>query len=246
MAGRKSKSHKAQKTGGKPRLAPNTRLSGNPPSADAPAATDPQNLVNALMKPDDGRPTADEKAGVEDQSIPQEDPKKQWWYRVPNSKSRKLAEKIAILDARLMDDASIAKKLGIKESTVAQTRYIARKNGWWDVDDNPIDLETELALTIDRKIVRNISAALDGQMTNWQNHEMTIAAAKGRGIFKNHEKASVEHKQLTPVAIQIVMPPLAESQQRVEIPEHMVGGVPAYEEGQIVEHPVLPPASSEQ
>lgn len=197
-----------------------------------PAATDANSA--ALIVPPSTEAKADDNPLL---TVPVEDPTKQWWYRAPDSKVRKTAEKIFIMRAAGRDDTQIAKKLDSTPASVRQMVYIARKNGWVDDGDEPIDLELDLALTVDRKIVRNISAALDGQMTNYQTHEMTIAAAKGRGVFKNHEKSEVTGAAaMTAVAIQIIMPPVgAEDQQigGVDIPDNMVGGVPAYLEGEV-------------
>jgi hypothetical protein len=130
----------------------------------------------------------------------------------------------------------IAKKLGRTEATIRQIVYLARKNGWFDGDDEPVDLEAELAVNVDRKVVRNINSALDGNMTNWQTHEMTVAAAKGRGIFKNHEVSKQDGASpLSVVAIQVVMPPLAAGDQMPAITDDQMGGMPAYVEGDVDE-----------
>ena len=232
-----SKSHKSRKTAdqppGKPRqrtsLPEQTPQDGLPPpiSATATPTRPPENeIVTALVKTED---TPDQRDTIPAPLAA----KKQWWFRQPNSKTRKVAEKIAVLDAAGHPDAVIAKRLKTTELTVRQTRYLAKKNGWWDENDEAIDLEAELAMNIDRKIVRNIDAALDGSMTNWQTHEMTIAAAKGRGVFKTHEKSESANTLMMPVAIQIVMPPVGTSDQQMDIPDDMVGGTPSYIEGEI-------------
>jgi transposase len=158
---------------------------------------------------------------------------KQSWYRPADSKARKLVDKIVVHRAAGRSDAEIAKLLKTTEQSIRQYVYLGKKNGWLDGEGEPIDVEAELAHNIDAKIVRNISASLDGQMTNWQTHEMTVQAAKGRGIFKNHEKTEATGV-LAPVAIQIIMPALSQAQQRMEIPENMLGGVPAFVDGEVV------------
>jgi len=158
---------------------------------------------------------------------------KQSWYRSDDSKARKTADKIIVMRTAGRSDAEIAKKLHMAEATIRQYVWLAKKNGWLDDEGEIINVEAELAHSIDAKVVRNISASLDGQMTNWQTHEMTIAAAKGRGMFKNHEK-NEGAVVMAPVAIQIVMPALSEGQQRVAIPEEMVGGTPAFVDGEVV------------
>jgi hypothetical protein len=175
---------------------------------------------------------------------PAELPKEQQaWYRPPESKMRKTAEKISVMRAAGRDVHYIAKKLGITEGGVRFTEYVARKNGWRDENDEPVDIEAELANNIDRKIVRNISASLDGQMTNWQTHEMTVHAAKGRGMFKTHEKSDSTVQQLQVVAIRVEMPTMGVEQQVVN--EENIGGVPAYLEGDVVQQ-ALPAGDSHE
>ncbi len=218
-----SKTHKSVKGAtGKPRQSP-MEPGGPPPTTQALAP-----LSSSIDKkpPEAVSPATD---------IPTEDPQKQWWYRKPESATRKLTDKIAILDGAGLKDDEIAKRLKSTVATVRSARYIARKNGWWDVSDQPIDVEVELALSIDRKVVRNLNASLDGQMTNWQTHETTLAAAKGRGMFRNHDVVQAQQTQLMPVAIQIIMPAIGSDDQRMEIPDAMCGGEPAYLEGDIVD-----------
>lgn len=149
-----------------------------------------------------------------------------------------MADKIAVMDAAGNDDKAIAKKLDTTIPTVRTTRYLAKKNGWWDENDDPIDLEVELATNIDRKIVRNIDAALDGGMTNWQTHEITIAAAKGRGIFKNHENTKSETTEMRAVEIRVVMPAIGAANQQIN--EKDVGGTPEFIDGEVVDRSALP------
>jgi hypothetical protein len=158
---------------------------------------------------------------------------KQSWYRPLDSKARKLVDKIVVHRAAGRSDAEIAKLLKTTEQSIRQYVYIGKKNGWLDGEGEPIDVEAELAHNIDAKIVRNISASLDGRMTNWQTHEMTVKAAQGRGIFKNHEKTEAA-PLMAPVAIQIIMPALGANQQRMDIPDNMVGGMPAFVDGEVV------------
>lgn len=153
-----------------------------------------------------------------------------WWKRDRGGKSFKLWQKVEVMRAAGRTCADIAKKLGYDDAYIQNLRYIARKNGWVDENDEPIDLEVELALDIDRKTVRNISDSLDGQMTNWQTHEMTLAAAKGRGIFKNHDTAAAPVAAQTVVAVQVVMPTVGSGDQQVD--EKSIGGTPAYIEGE--------------
>ena len=185
-------------------------------------------------------PTTEERHGPNVATgVPEPEPEpRQWWYRPHDSKARKLVEKIVVLDVAGWKNADIAKKLHTTPATISQYRYIGKKNGWMRIDESGepeiVDIEAELAMNVDRKIVRNIDASLDGHMTNWQTHEMTMAAAKGRGIFKDAAaKAALSIGELPIVAIQVIMPTIGVLDQRID--ETNVGGVPAYAEAEIVE-----------
>ncbi len=216
-----SKSHKSRKqsAGVDAAEAASTALAAIPPTGGA-----AKNVPN--LTPDDTEPV----------STPQELPAiKQGWYRAPDSKVRLLVNKIVVMRQAGRKDEDIAKRLGKRVQTIANSMYIGRKNGWLDADDDTVDVEAELAINIDGKIVRNISASLDGRMTNWQTHEMTLAAAKGRGMFKSGEgkgDASTAN-QLPVVAIQIVMPVLGAGDQMPEVKEDQMGGTPAFLEGEV-------------
>ncbi len=221
-----SKSHKATKTKGKPRIS--TVLDSNPDESRASVADSP-NDIKALVG------QVAEKIAAEDglTGVPEEVPKKQWWYAPPDSKVRKHFEKILVMETAGHEDKAIAKRLKTTVGSIRQYRYMAKKNGWVSGDGELVDLETELAMNIDRKIVRNVSASLDGQMTNWQTHEMTIAAAKGRGHFKTHEVSKNDGAAMQMIGVKIIMPPLGAGDQRVEISDSTCGGTPAYVEGEI-------------
>lgn len=228
-AGQSRKSHKSRKTGATtpPASSPSSTALATQPLPSLPiSVSEAVKLVAEKVGPKDEE--------TRDTGIIAPEPKKQWWYRPADSKARKIAERIAVLDAAGHRDEAIAKKLHTTAPSVRQYRYIAKKNGWLDEDGEPVDVELEMAMDVDRKVVRNISASLDGQMTNWQTHEMTIAAAKGRGHFKSHEVIKGDSAVSMPVvAIQVVMPPVGAGDQRPEIREDQMGGLPAYEEGEV-------------
>lgn len=233
MASNTAKSHKSRED-----QAPQGRgaVQALPSSASNPLV--PVVAGAAPLSPVEVFDLAEKQAAVRDAVAEFDQPKelpahKQSWYRPADSKARKLVDKIVVHRAAGRSDAEIAKLLKTTEQSIRQYVYLGKKNGWLDGEGEPVDVEAELAHNIDAKIVRNISASLDGQMTNWQTHEMTIAAAKGRGMFKNHEK-NEGSVVMAPVAIQIVMPPLAENQQRMDIPENMLGGTPAFVDGEVV------------
>lgn len=239
-AGHTRKSHKSRKT---ELLAP-----VNPETVAAPDSGTSSTALATTTEPSaPPNPLADVLAGGDKKSAPTadtgiiaEDPKKQWWQREPTSSTRKVAEKIFIMRAAGRVDKDIAKRLKTTEATVRQAVYIARKNGWTQPNEEGVeeiaDLEEELALTIDRKIVRNIGASLDGQMTNWQTHEMTLAAAKGRGVFKGEAARSDGAAVSMPiVAIQVIMPAIGAGDQLPNIKDDQMGGTPAYTSDDVVE-----------
>lgn len=230
--GTTSKTHKARKTGGKPRGASTKRQPADAPvipPADGAIAIIPAAPSTLTEKPSKGEERATDTTGP-----PQEaEPQRQSWWRPADSKMRKSFEKIMVMRAAGHEDKEIAKRLKTTEHNVRQTVYIAKKNGWADDDGEPIDLEAELAFNIDRKIVRNIGAALDGGMTNWQTHEMTIAAAKGRGVFKSEKVDGAAALPSTMVAIQVIMPAVGASDQLPQIADDQMGGVPNYLEGEV-------------
>lgn len=232
-AGKSRKSHKSRKT-----------TVESPPPAGSPSSTALREqaapLTNPLALVLQGDAPADGKKDATNTDIPTEDPAKQWWYRPADSKARKIAEKVLVMRTAGRDDKEIAKKLKTTENTVRQYVYLARKNGWWKENEEGVeevvDVESELALNIDRKVVRNISASLDGQMTNWQTHEMTIAAAKGRGMFRNHDVVKNEGgAMMQAVQIQVVMPAVGAGDQLPQVDESQMGGIPAYTEAELVE-----------
>lgn len=244
-AGSTRKTHKTRKT--TPTQASEQGPSSTALATQASLPAPPSNPLLRILKYGEAFKLEDEGALAKTESkedatesgstgVPAVDPKKQWWYRPHDSKARKLVEKIVVMRAAGHDDKEIAKRLKTTEGSVRQYVYLAKKNNWLNEDDEPVDIESELALTIDRKIVRNIDASLDGNMTNWQTHEMTIAAAKGRGHFKTHEVSKNEGPTSLPVvAIQVIMPPVGAGDQLPEVREDQMGGIPAYTEGEVLE-----------
>mgnify|MGYP001583607559 CR=1 FL=1 len=254
-----TKSHKATKTGtpGKPRQRKSiAAMIGVPPvmpEGSSPVES-PSSLVpvaTASVAPDslrasDVAPTQAIAAPIPTEgaiepivgatSVPTPLPReKQPWYRPPDSKFRKQAEKIAVHRAAGRKAPEIAKRMGTTEGNIRHVEYIARKNGWYDDDGEPVDLEADMAMTMDRKLVRNIDASLDGQMTNWQTHEMTLELMKRRKVINDVEQNADPHTGLSVVAIRIEMPAIGAGDQTFI--EENVGGTPAYLEGEVAESP---------
>ncbi len=231
------KSHKPKRQWKRPaeRVKPETQPTEAGPSSSEPVALVPSTDSVAKDVPDQPAETFDEPvapgghAGV----MVVKDVKQEYWYRPPDSKARKLFEKIAVLRAAGHDDEAIAKKLHTTPQSVRQYVYLAKKNGWADNEGEPVDLEAEMALNVDRKLVRNLNNALDGGMTNWQTHEVTLELAKRRKVVTDVQDAAGQQALPGVVAIQVVMPPLGVADQ--VIIEKNVGGVPAFQEGEVVD-----------
>ena len=238
-----AKSHKSKQV--------QTNIAGGPSStqraADPASPTLENSLVAILMGTPSDSVSPEERAELlaevgevqREMNAPKElRPEKQPWYRPADSKMRPKAIQIVAWRAAGHDDKAIAKKLNTTETTIRNCLYIARKNGWLAEGDVPVDtdIEDELAVSIDRKIVRNISASLDGQMTNYQTHEMTIAAAKGRGIFTERSKTDTTIQATGLVQIQVVKVAGVDVQEQMKaIPADQMGGVAAYLEGEVAE-----------
>lgn len=240
------KSHKAKRLWKRP-SEPGNPESQAPVVGSTSSSTDPEATAGAMVP--SSNPIVDilngetDKPGRDAKDTPTGDkpvvvlppplPAKPYWWRPDDSKCRKHAEKILVLRGAGHDDATIAKKLKMTEQGVRQYVYLARKNHWVDDNGEMVDLEAKMSIEVDRKVVRNINHALDGGMTNWQTHEMTLAAAKGRGIFKSHDAAEGSASvQIPVVAIQVIMPALGAEQQVVN--EANVGGVPAFTDGEVI------------
>ena len=121
----------------------------------------------------------------------------------------------------------IAKELGLAERTLRQYLYLAGRNGWLRTADPAEELEFALS----HKVVRNVSAILDGEVATAQQHDMTIEMAKGIGLFKTHTTVKSEGvaSSMT-LAVKIEMPVGVVP----EVSTDHMGGAPAYIEGEVV------------
>lgn len=155
------------------------------------------------------------------------------WKRASDSRMRKKVTKIVVLKLAGWKTAEIAKRLKTTPDTIRHYLYIAGKNGWLTGDGELVDPAEQLVYETSHKIVRNINAALDGQILKPQQFEMTVEAAKGTGHFKNHSAAKVEGNFTIPTL-----------EVRFEIPKGSpieppvpgsFGGVGSYVEGQTVD-----------
>lgn len=116
-----------------------------------------------------------------------------------------------------MSDKEIAEKLGIKVKSVQQYMWIAGKRGYLSQSSPKERMEFELP----HKIVRNVSAFLDSENPK-ERFEMTVEAAKGTGIFKQHQAIKQDGMvQMAQISVNVVMP---EGIQQ-DVVEGSIGGV---------------------
>jgi len=138
-----------------------------------------------------------------------------------------------------MANADIAKELGYKNAhVVCQLLSDAGRKGWF----NTADIEEHLTYVTSHKIVKNVDADLDDGSLLPGQREMTIAAAKGRGLFKSYEGGRNEATappMILGVKIEVVnqenvahkeqLPPVKPVQRISE-----ESGTPMYTEGEVV------------
>ena len=121
----------------------------------------------------------------------------------------------------------IAKELGYTNvHSVSDLLYYAGKHGWFITPD----VDAHLTYVTTHKIVKNIDTQLDGADLTEQQMAMTIAAARGRGLFKRHDAentAKTETPALVGVKIEII-----NRDQAGPIREGTIGGTPNYLEGE--------------
>ena len=145
---------------------------------------------------------------------------------------RQKANQAMALKAEGVSYEEIAKAIGYKNAHgVADLLYDAGKKGWLAATP---DVDAHLTYITAHKIVRNVDKQLDGEDLTEQQHKMTIAAARGRGLFKQYEEGKAETSQgqmLLAVKVEIV----GEKTDIKSLPAENVGGRPAYLEGQVAE-----------
>lgn len=152
------------------------------------------------------------------------------------NKRRVLAERILQLKmTEGLTHPEVAKRLGISTDAVGRYLYLAGKEGWFTTPD----IEDHLTYVTSHKIVKNVDQQLAGDDLTPQQQEMTIAAAKGRGLFKVHESGKGEGPQqslVLGVKIEVVQPGQhASTVQQTGVRQLSdESGVPAYQEGQLV------------
>ena len=121
----------------------------------------------------------------------------------------------------------ISSVMGLTPATVKQYLYEAGKKGWLTSRDD-ITPQEALEFDLSHTIVQNVRSALGGKSLTDQQQEMTIVAAKGIGLFKNHEVSKAETSvQMNVLSVKMVV---AEGEALPVAPGSM-GGTPGFIEG---------------
>mgnify|MGYP001607460514 FL=1 len=153
--------------------------------------------------------------------------------RPPRSKQRAKVAEIIALRLEGLSDEQIGKKVDLATRAVRQYVYHGTKMGWVTFDDPEEDLEYRLK----HKIIRNVEGTLDGTLLpSAAMQEMTIAAAKGTGLFKtNEQKAGIVVPQMA-IQVNIVgAPGTAQAITGQMARADAFGGTPAYLDAAIEE-----------
>lgn len=125
----------------------------------------------------------------------------------------------------------ISEQLGVAQSALEQYIKIARKRGWL-ADVQFVDPDDAIEYTIKDRVVNNLRTVLDertedGALTS-RAVDVTVEAAKGVGMFKQHQAMKVDSTQQIGVALKVQVID-APQQAPIQIREGSIGGTPAIE-----------------
>lgn len=200
---------------GKPRLRAEipTGSAGNPsvPVKESPAALPP-----------DSPAVRAELALIKRQS------EEKWIGPERPTKLRKTVAAIIALKVQGCSNNEIAEQLNLKPKSISQYMWIAGKKGWL----NTADPHTYAEHALVHRVVDNLHDLLHARnmVTGLPDKEVTLEAAKGFGVFKDHSKT--EQAPVAPgvLAIQVVLP-------TGDLPKVRAGAIsstPNYVEGSVV------------
>ena len=168
-------------------------------------------------------------------SSPQKPKKKRVSLKPPkDSRVYKVAMAYVALKAQGKKLSEIAEILNLPKDTVSTYVKRAHQRGW--VNRNSfIDPEDQLDVVLKSDTIRNVAQFLNDEDKSVRK-EVTLEAAKGLGIFKNHQAIKTEGQQNIGFALKVdvVMPQAPVSSSPVVIRPGSVGGQPAIE-GELVE-----------
>ena len=126
----------------------------------------------------------------------------------------------------------ISDTIGVPKDTIQTYVKRANKHGW--LKRELLGVEDQIELSLPEQIVGNVAAVLserNGTELTPAAREMTIAAAKGFGIFKNHEAVKVDGVIGVGFAlkVQVELPKGIGTSSPIQIRPGSVGGTPAIE-----------------
>ncbi len=156
-------------------------------------------------------------------------PDRSWWLP-DNSTVRPVAMQIIAMRLSGMEDAEIAKSLGISANSISPYVYRATKNGWLDIDYNP---KERIQFQMMHKVVAQLEEGLtDGARMNTGMKVRTAVALKiAEGtVFKQFDQQVAPNAASTVVAVQVIMP----DGPHQEIRPDTTGGTPAYIDAEVV------------
>ena len=143
---------------------------------------------------------------------------------------RLMAAKAFEMREQGLANAEIAKQLGYTHAnSISNLLYLAGKNRWFLTPD----IEDHLTFVTVHKIVKNVDKQLDGKDLTPQQQEMTIAAARGRGLFKNYEATKHEGPPAS-LVLGVKIEVVSNEKTAKELPAGGASGTPNYIEGQVV------------
>lgn len=217
----------ARKTGKKPTKVDRSRPKAAVPTVvAAPQAPPPVTALPAVIPPRDfSPPERAEIALIQRQA-------KQRIRGIP--KSGKIRNKVvAIVSLKLQgfSTVEIGEQLGLKPASIRQYMWIAGKNGWLTTAD-PHDVADNILV---HRVVSNLEELLHSRnvATGLPDKEVTLEAAKGFGIFKDHTKAEAPAAQQANVLTINFQFPKQDGPLPTVRAEN-VGGSPAYIDAEVV------------
>lgn len=209
---------------------PSAPVAGSPAVPDSPPAELPANpLPGVSMNPVEALALS----RANDQALSKRSEKQRIKGFPKNSKVRKAAAQIMAMKIAGHTNEEIGKALLLSPRTLRQYLYIAGQNGWLRMTDPEEDLEFRIA----HKVVRNVEATLDGTLIpNPSMQEMTIAAAKGIGLFKSGAEKAAAVTPTMALQVNIVgAPGTVDAIPGQSARPEAFGGTPAYIEGEVTE-----------
>lgn len=149
-----------------------------------------------------------------------------------DTKVYKIAMAYVGLKAQGLKLQEISDTIGVPKDTITTYVKRANKHGW--LKRELLGVEDQIELSLPEQIVGNVAAVLserDGTTLTLTPaaREMTIAAAKGFGIFKNHEAVKVDGVIGVGFAlkVQVELPQGISTLSPIQIRPGSVGGTPA-------------------